>query len=74
MLARAIVGAPRLLLIDAALDTLDSRSAGSLMDLLENRDAPWTLVVVSNRRKILDRCDRVVDLSALRVSGQEAVS
>lgn len=63
MIARSIIGEPRLLLVDALLDGMSGRSLDSMLDLLTDRDAPWTLVLVSNRKEVLERCDRVIDFS-----------
>jgi ABC-type multidrug transport system fused ATPase/permease subunit len=62
MLARAIVGRPRLLLLDETLDTLDAEVRWRLLPLLTDRTAPWTLVVVTRRPDVIDLCDRVVAL------------
>ncbi|MEM6704709.1 MAG: ATP-binding cassette domain-containing protein [Acidobacteriota bacterium] len=63
MIARSIVGAPRLLMVDALLDGMSERSLDSMLDLLTDREAPWTLLLVSNRDEVLKRCDRVIDFS-----------
>jgi ABC-type multidrug transport system fused ATPase/permease subunit len=67
MLARAIVGEPRLLLVDALLDVMSPASLEELLDVLTDPAAPWTLVIVSNREQVLRRCDRVIDLSSVEV-------
>jgi ABC-type bacteriocin/lantibiotic exporter with double-glycine peptidase domain len=63
MLARAIAGRPRLLILDGALDQIADRAdrlelAGSLLD----RAAPWTVICVTGDEEILDLCDRVCRL------------
>lgn len=63
MLARAIVGQPRLLIIDGLLDRLDlSHANGGLLDALVEAGAPWTLVCFSEHPAVLARCSRVVAL------------
>jgi ABC-type bacteriocin/lantibiotic exporter with double-glycine peptidase domain len=62
MLARAIVGRPRLLIIDGTLDGLPDADIGELMRKLTDRSSPWTLLVVTARNKIMEACDRVVQL------------
>ncbi len=59
-IARAIVGRPRLLLIDGMLDRLDLRSCPEIVESLFDRKAPWTLVIVTARDDIAVRCDRTV--------------
>jgi len=55
-LARAILARPRLLLVDRALDDLDPIAREWICDVLFAPDAPWTLVVVSERDDVLTRC------------------
>ncbi|MFM7074802.1 MAG: peptidase domain-containing ABC transporter [Planctomycetaceae bacterium] len=62
-IARAIVGRPRLLLINGMLDRLDLRSSPELIESLFDRSAPWTLVIVTARDDIQRRCDRTVEWS-----------
>lgn len=60
-IARAIAGRPRLLLIDGLLDGLDMRDCPQLLEALFDRQAPWTLVVVTARDDIRNRCDKTVE-------------
>ena len=63
MVARAIVGQPRLLVVDGVLDQIDySEEREHLMQLLFAADAPWTLVCITDEPDLLARCSRVVTL------------
>jgi ABC-type bacteriocin/lantibiotic exporter with double-glycine peptidase domain len=62
-IVRAIVGKPRLLLIDGTLDGLDLGECPDLLDVLFDPGAPWTLVLVSVRDSIRGRCGRSVPWS-----------
>ena len=62
-IARAIAGRPRLLLIDGLLDGLDIHECPQLVETLFDRRAPWTLVIVTARDEIRDRCDKTVEWS-----------
>jgi ABC-type bacteriocin/lantibiotic exporter with double-glycine peptidase domain len=63
-IARALVHKPRLLIIDEALDALDDLpERGKLLELIFRRDAPWTLVTVSDSAEVLSLCDRVYELN-----------
>ncbi|HEY1068103.1 MAG TPA: ABC transporter ATP-binding protein, partial [Pirellulales bacterium] len=62
-LARAIVGRPRLLILDGALDGLDLAESPELLDRLFDRAAPWTLLVSSHDPAVTARCERTIDLS-----------
>ena len=59
-IARAIVGRPRLLLLDGSLDGLDLESCPDLLDALFDPAAPWTVVLVTARHDIRSRCGRIV--------------
>jgi len=43
------------------LDSLDLSACPALLDALFDPAAGWTLVVVTAREDIRDRCDRVVE-------------
>ena len=63
MIARAIVGRPRLLILDGALDQIDRRfELEQLTALLFSCSAPWTLICITERPDLLARCDRVMAL------------
>jgi putative ABC transport system ATP-binding protein len=61
--ARALVGRPRLLLIDGMLDGLNLQERPELLDSLFDHTAGWTLVVVTVRDDLRNRCDRVLEWS-----------
>ena len=48
MLARAIVGRPRLLVVDEGLDGLDLDARRRVLETLFDRSAPWTLLIVTH--------------------------
>jgi putative ABC transport system ATP-binding protein len=61
MIARAIAGRPRLIIIDGALDQIDRREDDQrLTSVLFDPDAPWTLVCITDRPELLAQCTRVV--------------
>ena len=60
-LARALVGRPRLLILDGVLDALDLRACPDLLPRLFDRSAPWTLLVATADPDIIRRCDRVIE-------------
>jgi len=64
MLARAIVGSPRLLIIDETLDSVqDSEERELFTEILFDQRAPWTLLLVTAREDLIRRCDRVLHLT-----------
>jgi putative ABC transport system ATP-binding protein len=61
MIARAIAGRPRLIIVDGALDQIDRREDDQrLTSVLFAPDAPWTLVCITDRPDLLAQCTRVV--------------
>ncbi len=64
MIARAIAGSPRLLILDESLDNIqDSADRDVITNALFATDAPWTLIVVTVREDLLRRCTRVLELN-----------
>jgi putative ABC transport system ATP-binding protein len=75
MIARAIAGQPRLLVVDGVMDHIDrSEEREPLLRLLFGADAPWTLVCITDDPDLLARCSRVVTLHGgqLRESRQSS--
>ena len=57
-LARAIAGAPKLLMIDKTLDHIDCRFLPSILAVLLAPDANWTLIIISQQADVIERCQR----------------
>lgn len=60
MLARAIVGRPRLLLIDGTLDALPDETLRALLPNLVGPGRSWTALIVTGRQLVIDCCDRII--------------
>lgn len=58
MLARAIVGTPRLLILDEALDGVDDATRARLASVIFSRSAPWSALVTTHSGEISALCDR----------------
>ena len=68
VLARAIVGRPRLLIVDGVLDRIgDPDLRDFVCQTLFAEDAPWTLVCVTDRAQLMAYCDRVLRLDEGRI-------
>lgn len=72
LIARAIAGRPRLLVIDDVLDSLPQDAARQVEASLFDARARWTLVLVSNRADIAARSTLVLDLPSGQVSAPKS--
>ncbi len=64
MIARAIVGRPRVLILDGTLDSLPDAAAEKILDRLTEQPQPWTLLVATGRDAIRARADTVWEMAA----------
>ena len=62
MIARAIAGRPRLLVLDEALDHMDADIRETVLPAVLGKDAPWTLLVITHSDEAARMCDRTVRL------------
>lgn len=62
VLARAIAGNPRLLVVDGVLDSLSERELQHCLRVLGDRQSSWTLVVMTSRDELSAEWDQVVEL------------
>ncbi len=60
MLARAIAGQPRLLVLDEVLDDMDQEVRDQVLPAILGREARWTLLVVTHSQDVARLCDRAV--------------
>lgn len=67
-LARALIGRPRLLLLDNVLDRIDNRVLPAILDYLLAENTPWTLIVTSQRADIIARFQRQIKINKGAVS------
>jgi putative ABC transport system ATP-binding protein len=61
-IARALVGRPRLLILDGVLDALDLRECPDLLPRLFDRSTTNTLLVASTTPDVIRLCDRIISL------------
>ncbi|MBL8828401.1 MAG: ATP-binding cassette domain-containing protein [Planctomycetaceae bacterium] len=64
MLARAIVGQPRLLVLDETLDTLDPAVRDHVLPCVLDEARPWTVIIVTSRLTLAAQCPRQIELLA----------
>ena len=63
-LARALVGRPRMILIDRVLDGLEPTVLDQVARPLFPGHRPWTLVIATHDPEVAKRCDRAVNLGS----------
>jgi putative ABC transport system ATP-binding protein len=72
VLARAIIGRPRLLLLDELLEGLDLQTVAELEKYLFAPENPWTLVLVTRDADLVKRCDAVLRLGECHLTEHDA--
>lgn len=60
LLARSIVGKPKLLIIEDTLEDIDIHHRNKIIDFLVSKENHWSLIAVSNDPYLLQKVDRVV--------------
>ena len=65
--ARALAGAPQLLILDEPTSALDGESERRIRDTISELKGRVTLVIVAHRLSTLDVCDRVISIEAGQV-------
>lgn len=60
ILARCIVDTPRLVVTEPLLYSLNADDSQRIIEVLTNRQNPWTLVAVSRSAQMAKSCDRIV--------------
>lgn len=69
MVARAIVGRPRLLILDEALDHMDVDLRETVLPAVLGPDARWTVLIVTHSDEVARLCGRVVRLERPPTAG-----
>ena len=62
MLARSLVKRPKLLVLRDPLDQFDEDETTRIMDFLTDPAQPWSLVVVSDDKKWVNKCGRILTI------------
>lgn len=63
VIARALLGRPRLLVLDETLDALAGATLDRALEVLLAPEAPHTLVILTRRPEVARRCPRVLSLA-----------
>jgi putative ABC transport system ATP-binding protein len=70
MLARAIVGQPRLLILDETLDNMDAELRAEVLPAIMGDDAHWTLLVITHSEEVAKNCTRIERMTGEQGAGQ----
>ena len=62
VLARAILKAPKILILEDALDRFNRLETKAIVDYLSHKDRPWALVVVSFSSVWTSKCNEIITL------------
>lgn len=62
VLARAILKAPKVLILEDALDRFNHKETEAIVNYLSHKDRPWALVVVSSSDVWLNNCNEIITL------------
>lgn len=63
LIARAIVGRPKLLILDEAFTGIDERTKMIILETLIQQNTPWTVVDISHDAEVVTRSSRVLVLA-----------
>jgi ABC-type bacteriocin/lantibiotic exporter with double-glycine peptidase domain len=66
-LARCLVTKPRILMIDDTLQNLHLKEKKRIIELLTNKEMPWSLIMLSNDPLVMETCDKVLVLNEGKV-------
>ena len=62
ILARAIVGKPKVLILEDPLDQFSTIESSKIINFLTDKDNPWSLIVVSKNSEWKTSCNQVIEL------------
>ncbi|GAA4270624.1 peptidase domain-containing ABC transporter [Hyunsoonleella aestuarii] len=71
VLARAILKAPKVLILEDALDRFNEEETMSIVDYLSHNDRPWGLIVVSSSDIWLNKCSEIITLERGRIQSKK---
>jgi ABC-type bacteriocin/lantibiotic exporter with double-glycine peptidase domain len=67
LLARAIAGSPRLLLLEFPTENLNAADCTLICNLIYDRSEPWTVLALTSSREMANAADRIVILNEGRI-------
>jgi ABC-type bacteriocin/lantibiotic exporter with double-glycine peptidase domain len=64
ILARAIVGKPKVLILEDPLDQFSAQETTPIIKFLTNKENPWSLIVVSRNNEWETQCNQIIELDS----------
>ena len=62
LVARAILNAPKLLLVEDNLDAIDDEEKQDIIDFLRDKANKWTVIAATKNEYLIKKADQVVEL------------
>lgn len=66
MVARAIAGAPEIVLLDEILDSMSDTGSAQILQRIIRAESSWTIVLVTNREQLKTMMDRVIEIQEFK--------
>lgn len=70
ILARAIVGKPKVLILEDPLDQFSAKETTKIIKFLTDKDNPWALIVVSKNNEWKTACNQVIELEKGKIKNK----
>ncbi|AZQ43915.1 peptidase domain-containing ABC transporter [Nonlabens ponticola] len=74
VLARGIVRKPKMLILKDPLDQFDNDESDRIMNFLTDKSNGWSLIVVSQNERWLNKCGRIVTLEKGRIIEDKSIN
>lgn len=68
LIARAILNAPKLLLVEDNLDAIDEQEKKEIIDFLRKKENKWTVIAATKNPYLIQHSDQIIELTAGRVT------
>ena len=67
-MARAILNAPKLLLIEDNLDAIDGNQKKDIIDFIRKKDNKWTVIAATKNDYLISKADKIIELNEGEIS------
>ncbi|MEQ8624595.1 MAG: ABC transporter ATP-binding protein [Vicingaceae bacterium] len=68
LVARAILNAPKLLLIEDNLDAIDGNQKKDIIDFIRKKDNKWTVIAATKNDYLISKADKIIELNEGEIS------